>query len=480
MLHNKHVLIIDDADTIRTYLHSVLTQKGAVVDGASTGQEGLAKCAEKTYDLILLDLFLPDTDGIEVLKNIRMTNDTSTIVMITGFGGIGSAITAVQLGADGYIEKQNITSTHRDHVEFVYCLDQAMEHRAGLVAQKQLDQIRADFYAMVTHDLRNPVTQILMAGTMLIDGSVVPLTPPQHELVMMVNMAAERLLYLTNDYLDLAKIDAGYLRLEFAQVELTQLVRSSTRLAQLQAQAKRQTFTLDVPTQPVLAWVDAERLKQVLDNLLSNAIKYTPEGGQITLQLSVEAGHAVFCVRDTGIGVSPEYLSRLFTKYHRVPGEATRGVAGTGLGLLIVKEIVEAHGGTVSVASDAVPGKGAAFTVKIPLSQKEQPQHVADYPVESAHAPEPMMAYGETEDFFEEAELRQLFWEEAQGHLATLQEAFAGLSLASDDQELLNKARHASHTLRGNAGTMQLHTVYELATLLDEPLQQAARRSLRS
>ena len=168
MLKDKHILIIDDSDTIRTYLQTVLTQKGAkAVDGAVTGQEGLAMCAERNYDLVLLDLFLPDTDGIEVLKNIRTANDTSTVVVITGYGGIKSAIAAVQMGADGYIEKQDITSTARDHIDFLYALDQAMEHRAGLIAQKQLEQIRADFYAMVTHDLRNPTSLILMAADML-------------------------------------------------------------------------------------------------------------------------------------------------------------------------------------------------------------------------------------------------------------------------------------------------------------------------
>ena len=116
-----------------------------------------------------------------------------------------------------------------------------------------------------------------------------------------------------------------------------------------------------------MAQADAERLKQVLDNLLSNAIKYTPERGQITLVLRVEGEQAVLQVSDTGRGIPKAALPQLFTKYHRVPGEATRGILGTGLGLLIVKEIVEAHGGSVQVASDGVPGSGSVFTIRIPL-----------------------------------------------------------------------------------------------------------------
>ena len=108
-------------------------------------------------------------------------------------------------------------------------------------------------------------------------------------------------------------------------------------------------------------------LLQILDNLLSNAVKYTPEGGHITVQLRVEDGQAVFRISDTGIGIPPAQLPALFTKYHRVPGEATVGIYGTGLGLLIVKEIAEAHGGTVRAESEGVRRKGATFIVSIPV-----------------------------------------------------------------------------------------------------------------
>lgn len=470
MLRNKRVLIIDDSDTIRVYLQKVLAQKEAEVDGAATAQEGLAMCARQLYDLILLDLFLPDADGIEVLQKIRPTNDTSTIVMITGFGGIKSAITAVQMGADGYIEKQNISSTQKDHVEFLYTLDQAMEHRAGLVAQQQLELIRADFYAMVTHDLRNPTSLILMATDMLRNEN--PSPSQQQELFLMIEGAATRLIGLINDYLDFAKIDAGYLHLDFGEVDLIQALESSARFARLHTQAKQQELILDMPSQPVLAHVDAERLRQVIDNLLSNAIKYTPEGGQITLSLAVEEDQAVFTVSDTGRGILPEYLPQLFTKYHRVPGDTSRGILGTGLGLLIVKEIAEAHGGSVCAESEGIPGKGSSFTVQIPLYPGEQPEQ-ADHLLE-----EPVQVTEEARvDSTQDAELRRFFEEEVQRHLQVLQDAVAGLRLIPDDARLLDQARRASHTLKGNAGAMRMNRLYELATQLDNQLQQAAKRS---
>ncbi len=370
-LNDKRVLIIDDSATVRNYLQTYLTSMGAVTDSAATGHEGLAKCAEPPYDLVLLDILLPDIDGIEVLKQIRERNEISTVIMITGHGGVKSAIAAIQLGADGYLQKQEITSTRDDHTEFLYAIEQALEHRAGIVAQKQLQEIRADFYSMVTHDLRSPTSTILTAAEMLDQDHAQqqPFSSEQQQLVRLIHKAANKLFRLINDYLEFAKIEAGYLRLNLEEVELRQLVESSAELAQLQAQAKQQSLTLDLPPTPVYACVDAERLTQVFDNLLSNAIKYTPNGGQITVKMQVrpEDKAVEFRIIDTGLGIPTQYLPALFTKYHRVPGEAARGIHGSGLGLLIVKEIVTAHGGTVHAESQGAD-QGSTFVIILPLT----------------------------------------------------------------------------------------------------------------
>jgi signal transduction histidine kinase len=360
---------VDDSATIRAFLRNLLRGRGATVEEAATGQETLALwTAGKKYDLIILDLLLPDADGIQLLQRLRQTNDESAVVMLTGMGGIKSAIAAVQKGADGYIEKQDL-SVGGDATEFFYALEQAMERRDGIVAQKQLQQVKADFYSMVTHDLRNPTGVITLSVSMMLEEEAGPLTADQREYLNLIRSSAERLTSLINDYLDYAKIDAGYLRLEPGETDLCDIVRAAVHLTELQARARQQTLIVDLPLQPLMAWADAERMKQVFDNLLSNAVKYTPEGGQISVRLSEDpqSGQAVFRVRDTGRGIPRDQLPALFTKYHRVPGQATRGIRGTGLGLLIVKEIVEAHGGNVQVESEGIPGKGTTFTIRIPL-----------------------------------------------------------------------------------------------------------------
>jgi len=372
MFQGKRILTVDDSITIRAFLQRLLSEQGATVDAATTGEEALAYCRlGHKYDLIILDLLLPDTDGIEVLREIRQTNDETAIVMLTGVGGVKSAITAVQHGADGYLEKHDL-NVGGDHAEFFYALTQALQRRAGLVAQKQLSQVRADFYSMVTHDMRNPAAATLMALDLLLSDYAESLTPQQVELLNMARDAARKLLNLINDYLDFAKIEAGYLKLERQNVDLRGVVEEGIRLGQVQAQSKNQTVTVDLPPQPVYASVDPERIRQVVDNLFSNAVKYTPEGGQITVRLRAEDKFAVLRVSDTGQGISKAQMEVLFTKYQRLPGETTRRIRGTGLGLFIVKQTVEAHGGAVWAESEGVPGNGSTFVVKLPLALAAQ------------------------------------------------------------------------------------------------------------
>lgn len=467
MFADRRILIIDDADTIRSYLKNVLMRKGAVVEGAATGEDGLKKSRQGTFELILLDLILPDIDGIEVLKQIRDANETSTIVMITGHGGIRSAIAAVQLGADGYIQKHDITTTTRDHVEFLYALQQAMEHRAGIIAKQQLEQIRIKFYSMVTHDLRSPTSHILMATSMLAD-SPSPLTPAQLELVQFIDQSANKVLQLINDYLDFSQIDAGHLRLNLEEVILNDIVESSVQRNRLSAQARQQTLTVDLPATPISAEIDAERLGQVLDNLLSNAIKYTPTGGTISLRLHQEDGQAVFHIADTGIGISSEHLEELFTLYHRVHTERTNGIQGTGLGLVIVKEIIDAHNGSIRVESDGVPGKGTTFIFAIPLKAHKPARASAELDPGSVYVGTQMLP-------FDEDELFQDFLQETTEQIGILRGSFDQLKVASQNDQLWDTAKRIAHTLKGNAGALQFEAVFQLAVQIEEILNGTDR-----
>ena len=365
-LAGQRVLTVDDSRAIRAFLEEILEPHVAsVVLTADAAETRAVFGSGGAFDLVLLDLILPDTDGMQLLRELRQIDGDCAIVMITGAGGVHSATAAVLEGADGYIEKQHLT-TAGENAQFFYALAQAVEHRAGVVAARRLEAMKADFYSMITHDLRNPAGNVLVSLKMLLSGKAGPLEPKQANLAQLAYRSAEKFVALINDYLDYAKIDAGYLRLDPAEADLAAVVRSSVEQGRTQAEVKRQVITLDMPD-AVPALIDAAKMEQVFDNLISNAIKYTGETGSIAVRVVATASHATVTVSDTGDGIPAENLGHLFTKYHRVPGQQVAKIQGTGLGLLIIKEIVEAHGGTVRADSEGIAGKGSTFTVELPL-----------------------------------------------------------------------------------------------------------------
>ncbi len=376
-LAGKRVLIVDDSATVRTFIAALLREHRLQVEGVATGRECLDRLEmdPACYDLILLDLILPDTDGIQVLREIRSQTEEPTVVVITGMGGVRSAIASVREGADGYIQKEDV-SVGGDHEAFLYWLEQAMERRAGILAARQLEAVKAELFAIVAHDLRSPTNTIQLALDLLTDPATGPLNETQQELVHTLVQASHRLHELINDYLDFIGLESGKLQLEFAWVDPRALLEESVRMAQIRARLNGQQVQVETGRAPSQIWADGRRLKQVFDNLIVNALKYTPRGGTIWIRLWQEGDRMFFQVQDTGIGLDPELIPRLFDKFRRADNPAVREIQGTGLGLFIVREIVEAHGGTVWAESPGA-GQGSTFTVAVPIHAEGSPSSPA-------------------------------------------------------------------------------------------------------
>jgi signal transduction histidine kinase len=304
----------------------------------------------------------------------------------------------VKKGADAYLEKSHI-SVGVPLDEFHHVIEHAWDSRQARIRQVHLEQevhqknqeleatvaelqqarntllderdklrdlerMRVDFYSMITHDLRNPATAIVGFTELLGEGTVGPLNPAQAELVSMIDRSANKLLKLINDYLDYSAIDAGFLRLNCQEVHLDQIVSEAVHEAQPLAYQRHHILEAKLPPDPVVVKVDGERIAQVIANLLSNAIKYTPDGGRITVTLEVQEDQFVIAVSDTGMGISADQIPLLFSMYRRLSGQQTRRIQGTGLGLHIVKEIVKAHDGDITVESEL--GGGSTFRVILP------------------------------------------------------------------------------------------------------------------
>jgi PAS domain S-box-containing protein len=226
---------------------------------------------------------------------------------------------------------------------------------------RQVDRIKDALVATVSHELRTPLTSII--GYLELLGSGEPLGEEDARFVDIVRRNAARLQRMVEELLFLSRVDVGGLELELDDVDVVELARTALGSADPAAAAKRITLEYDGPD-TLHARADCNRLGQVFDNLVSNAIKFTPERGRVTVTLGSENGAIVARVCDTGVGIPVAEQSRLFERFFR--SSATRDLPGTGLGLTIVRAIVEGHGGTVVCTSNE--GQGTTFTFTLPLA----------------------------------------------------------------------------------------------------------------
>jgi signal transduction histidine kinase len=230
------------------------------------------------------------------------------------------------------------------------------------------DRAKSEFVSFVAHELRTPMTSIRGYAELLAKGAVGPLTPQQEEFLATILSNAERMQVLVSDLRDISRIELGQLQLELKPVRLTEALENGLQATRAQIDARSQRLELDVPDDLPPVYADPARLEQVLINLLSNAYKYTPEGGHIRVRARRQNGDVHCAVSDSGIGISPEDQARLFTKFFRSEDPAVREMPGTGLGLCIVKSLVELQGGHIIVESQL--GRGTTFAFTVPVASR--------------------------------------------------------------------------------------------------------------
>ena len=229
---------------------------------------------------------------------------------------------------------------------------------------KELERLKDEFVFIAAHELRTPVTAIRGYAEMLKDASAT--FPDQaKEFVARLEESGARLANLVNDLLEVARSQAGRMKIETTPQDLLALIRGTLAELTLLAQEKQQVLTLAPPLSVPRVLADRAKLQEVLVNLVGNAVKYTPQGGQVTVTVEVTEGAVVTHVTDTGIGIAPEDQAKLFQRFFRVESDETRNIQGTGLGLFIVREIVEHMNGQIWVESEK--GKGSTFSFSLPV-----------------------------------------------------------------------------------------------------------------
>ena len=234
-----------------------------------------------------------------------------------------------------------------------------------LTPVRALQRSRDEFISMISHELRSPLSVVKESLDLVSDGSVGEVTERQREILNIGIENSVRLNRMIDALLDITKIEAGVMPLDICKTDLGMLLQETGRDYARQAADRLVRLALDLPKAPMFTYCDREKVREVLVNLVTNALKFTPEAGAVTLSLRPWEGEALLCVEDTGPGIAPEDIPKLFNKFSQVGGRRPPGAKGTGLGLAISRGIVEMHGGRIWAESGE--GSGAKFFVLLPV-----------------------------------------------------------------------------------------------------------------
>jgi len=229
---------------------------------------------------------------------------------------------------------------------------------------KRLSEIKSDFISTVSHELRTPLAAIKESLALLLDKIPGGINKKQEEVLNLAKRNIDRLNRLVTNLLDLSKMEAGKVEMRRDFVNIAQVLKDIVKSFKGHAEKKSLTLTIHSRVKIKGIWADSDKIHQVLNNLITNAIKYTPDGGRIDIVLRKKDRHIEIIVKDSGVGIKKEDISKVFDKYSQVSFEGKEAI-GTGLGLAITKDIVSLHKGNISVESEA--GKGSAFTVALPM-----------------------------------------------------------------------------------------------------------------
>jgi two-component system sensor histidine kinase/response regulator len=359
----KSILIVDDeTDNLRMF-SNVLSREGLTVLTASDGIECLRIAQDETPDLILLDVNMPKMDGFETIKHLRLLkkHKHTPIVFLTGYGTTPVAIdVGYSLGGNEYWTKPISSEELIVRVRAVLRVADA---------EKRLRKLQQSFYSMVVHDLRNPIGAIMGFSEILLTEQET-LDETQVHIISEINTAGVALLKSVKDLLELSQFESGEYLLHRSNVALNVVVRAALRAVDVIRNQKHITVQAEIDPSLELC-VDEEYFREVLDNLFDNALRYTPASGTIQIRATRRAAEDSSAknvisieIADTGGGISPEAIPTLFDKNRITNMKLRKAGSRTGLGLVICREIIEAHDGTISVESTV--GRGTTVTIVLP------------------------------------------------------------------------------------------------------------------
>jgi len=366
-------LLVDDLEENLVALEALLQRDGLTCLKARSGEEALELLLVHDIALALLDVQMPGMDGFELAEFMRGGDRTRHVPIIFVTAGSADArrrFRGYEAGAVDFIQKPIEPDILRSKAAVFFDLHQqrrqilaqrdALETQAA--ALRNADRRKNEFLAVLGHELRNPV-MALRAGVQLLARQ----DDADKAAAIRTRMDTQvlHLSRLIEDLLDISRIDQGKITLSLDRVPLQAVLDSAVDIVRHKVEAGRHTLTVEAPDEAVWLTGDFTRLAQVVSNLLGNAAKYTPPGGEIRLTARLGTDTVEIEVADNGIGVPPDMQSRIFDLFTQVQGPDARSRDGLGIGLALVKQLVELHGGSIGLRSEG-PNLGSAFIVRFP------------------------------------------------------------------------------------------------------------------
>lgn len=364
------VLIVDDYIENLKVLGTYLLQKAIQVTPATSGKQAILLAQSKPFDLILLDIQMPEIDGYEVceiLKNDERTKDIP-VIFLSARSESQDIVKGFNVGAVDYITKpfnsEEILSRIKNQLILKNALDIINEQNLRLT---ELNATKDKFFSLIAHDLRNPISSFRDSTAFLSNHYSELSEEEKLELIHSTNQSAEVVFSLLNDLLDWSRSQRGLISFNQAETDLYMLAENV--ISTLKGNAQKKNIRLENKIPPnTTAFIDVSMILTVLRNLLSNAIKFTPNDGKcyFDFELFPEENIVKILVVDNGIGIKLERIDALFKTDKSFTTPGTNNELGTGLGLILCKEFIDRHSGNIWVESEL--GKGSKFIFTVPLS----------------------------------------------------------------------------------------------------------------
>ncbi|MEG2498743.1 hybrid sensor histidine kinase/response regulator [Brevundimonas sp.] len=369
-----NILLVDDLEENLIALEALLANEGVTCLKARSGDEALELLLVHDFALALLDVQMPNMDGFQLAEFMRGSSNARDIPLIfltAGSADIQRRFRGYEAGAVDFIQKpieaDILRSKARVFIELYRSkrkvLSQYEELKTYSQALKVADERKNEFLAILGHELRNPI-MALNSGFRLLTRT--DDSERQSSIMKLMQVQSQHLARLVEDLLDVARIDQGKISIKQERVSLESVIHSAVFIATPKIEAGKHTLTVDMPDDPVWLAGDFTRLSQIASNLLTNAAKYTPTNGKVALSSKIDDDHVCISVQDNGVGIPETIRERIFDLFAQENGPDDRAREGLGIGLALVKKLVEMHDGTIEVTSEGA-GKGSCFSVRLPI-----------------------------------------------------------------------------------------------------------------